>query len=375
MPHTHEQPPHAAGPLAGLKIIELESIGPGPFAAMTLADLGANVLRIARPARTASNRNPVLARGRSGTLTLDLKSGADVQRLLTLIEGADALIEGFRPDVMERLGLGPQACLERNPRLVYGRVTGWGRTGPLARNAGHDINYIALTGALHACGTAASGPIVPLNLVGDFGGGGLMLAFGIVCALLEARTSGRGQIVDAAMIDGASVLMAMIYGLRAQGRWPAQRAGNILDGSAYFYTVYECADGWMAVGAIEPEFRLELLELLGLGEEASTIVRAEATDPEVRRRLAAIFKTRTRSEWQQVFDDTDACVSPVLHMDEVLSHEQNAARATFSTVDGVTHPNPAPRFSRTPAAAPGRLAAEAAAARLDAWGLDQSDVL
>lgn len=366
-----------SGPLAGLKIIEIESIGPGPFAAMTLADLGANVLRIARPARIAAdNRNPVLCRGRTGTLTLDLKKPADVQRLLGLLERADAVIEGFRPEVMERLGLGPGACLERNPKLVYGRVTGWGRSGPLALNAGHDINYIALTGALHACGTAASGPVAPLNLVGDFGGGGLMLAFGIVCALLEARTSGRGQIVDAAMIDGASVLMAMIYGMRAQGRWPAERAGNILDGSAYFYTVYECADGWMAVGAIESEFRLELLRLLGLGEEASTIMRAEATDPDVRRRLAGIFKTRTRGEWRQVFDDTDACVTPVLHMDEVQSHEQNSARATFSTVDGVTHPNPAPRFSRTPPAPPGRRAdAPTTAARLDAWGLAHSDVL
>jgi alpha-methylacyl-CoA racemase len=373
MSNTHEPP--RSGPLEGLKIIEIEGIGPGPFAAMTLADLGANVLRIARPTRAAvQNRNPVLARGRSGTLTLDLKNAADVRRLLTLIAGADALIEGFRPEVMERLGLGPEACLGRNPKLVYGRVTGWGRSGPLALTAGHDINYIALTGALHACGTAASGPIPPLNLVGDFGGGGLMLAFGVVCALLEARTSGRGQIVDAAMIDGASVLMAMIHGMRAQGRWPAERAGNILDGSAYFYTVYECADGWMAVGAIELEFRLEMLRLLGLAEEASAIMRAEATDADVRRRLAAIFKTRTRAAWREVFDDTDACVSPVLHLDEVMGHEHNAARATFSTVDGVTQPNPAPRFSRTPAAAPGTMEA-ATAARLRAWGLEQSDVL
>jgi len=363
------------GPLAGLKIIEIESIGPGPFAAMTLADLGANVLRIARPARTRVDRNPVLARGRTGTLTLDLKSPADVQRLLALIGQADAIIEGFRPGVMERLGLGPEACLLRNPKLVYGRVTGWGRSGPLALTAGHDINYIALTGALHACGTAASGPIAPLNLVGDFGGGGLMLAFGIVCALLETRTSGRGQIVDAAMTDGASLLMAMIHGMRAQGRWPAARAGNILDGSAYFYTVYECADGWMAVGAIEPEFRLELLRLLGLGPEAATIMCADANDPEVRRRLATVFKTRNRAEWQQIFDGTDACVSPVLDMDEARRHAQNAARATFSTVDGVTHPNPAPRFSRTAAAPPGEMVSALVTARLDAWGLTNSDVL
>lgn len=365
------------GPLTGFKVIEIESIGPGPFAAMMLADLGANVLRIARPTRqSAANRNPVLCRGRAGTLTLDLKVPADVQRLVGLIADADALIEGFRPEVMERLSLGPEECLQRNPQLVYGRVTGWGRSGPLAPTAGHDINYIALTGALHACGTEQSGPIAPLNLVGDFGGGGLMLAFGIVCALLEARTSGRGQVVDAAMTDGAAVLMAMIFGMRAQGRWPAARAGNILDGSAYFYTVYACADGWMAVGAIETEFRLKWLTLLGLGEEAASIMKADANDPEIRRRIAAIFKTRARAEWQHIFDGTDACVSPVLAMDEVLSHEQNTARTTFSTVDGVLHPNPAPRFSRTPPAPPGSLGTAAAvAAHLGQWGLTRDDVI
>jgi alpha-methylacyl-CoA racemase len=365
-----------AGPLAGLKILEIESIGPGPFAAMTLADLGANVLRIARPSRAASSkRNPVLARGRAGTLAFDFKSAADVERFLPLIDSADAMIEGFRPDVMERLGLGPEMCLRRNPRLVYGRVTGWGRTGPFARAAGHDINYIALTGALHACGTAQSGPIPPLNLVGDFGGGGLLLAFGVVCALLEAHTSGRGQVVDAAMTDGASLLMAMIYGMRGTGRWPANRAGNLLDGSAYFYTCYECADGsWMAVGAIESVFRLQLLRLLGLGEDAASIMAAENDDPEVRRRLAAIFKGRTRAEWQQVFDGTDACVSPVLHMDEVMTHAQNTAWATFSAVDGVIHPNPAPRFSRTPPSRPDQPAtAETCSRNLEDWGLTASE--
>ena len=380
------------GPLAGLKILEIESIGPGPFAAMTLADMGANVLRIARPTRNPVNgRNPVLGRGRAGTLILDLKNPADVARLMALIGRADALIEGFRPDVMERLGLGPEMCLLRNPRLVYGRVTGWGRNGPLAMTAGHDINYIALSGALHACGTAESGPIAPLNLVGDFGGGGLMLAFGMVCALLECRASGRGQIVDTAMTDGAAALMAMIYGLRAQGRWPAARAGNILDGSAYFYTVYECADGWMAVGAIETEFRLELLRLLGLGEDVAAIMLADANDPQVRRRLAEIFKTRSRAAWQEVFDGTDACVSPVLHMDEVLTHEQIAGRGSFGIVDGVLQPNPAPRFSRTPtapfagsassassqgaAADAGENAVARPPAALDAWGLGLGDVL
>ncbi len=367
--------PALRGPLAGLKILEIESIGPGPFAAMALADLGANVLRIARPARASVPRNPVLARGRTATLTLDLKKPADVIRLLGLVEGADALIEGFRPNVMERLGLGPDACLGRNPRLVYGRVTGWGRKGPLAPAAGHDINYIALTGALYACGTKESGPVPPLNLVGDLGGGGLLLAFGIVCALLEAHNSGRGQIVDAAMTDGASLLMGMIHGLRGGGRWPADRAGNILDGSAYFYTCYECADGWMAVGAIERDFRLKMLTLLGLEDEAPSILAAADADPAVRRRLAGRFKTRTRAEWQHIFAGTDACVTPVLRMDEVATHEHNAVMETFSTVDGVVHPNPAPRFSRTPPPRPAQASPAEAAARLRDWGLGPFDVL
>jgi alpha-methylacyl-CoA racemase len=344
---------------------------------MALADMGANVLRIARPARATASahaRNPVLARGRAGTVSVDLKQSAEVERVLRLVEQADGLIEGFRPGVMEKLGLSPDDCLRRNPRLIYGRVTGWGRSGPLARSAGHDINYIALTGALHACGTRESGPIPPLNLVGDFGGGGLLLAFGMVCALLEARTSGQGQIVDAAMIDGASLLMAMIHGMRGSGRWPAPRAGNILDGSAYFYTCYECADGWMAVGAIEAEFRLQLLHLLGLQDEAASIMAADDADPEVRRRLGDIFKTRTRAEWQALFNDTDACVTPVLSLDEITTHPQTAASETFTQIDGVVHPNPAPRFSRTVPAKPARHSLEAADAKLEAWGLAPADV-
>jgi alpha-methylacyl-CoA racemase len=365
--------PALKGPLAGLKVLEIEGIGPGPFAAMALADLGANVLRIARPTRSpATARNPVLGRGRTATLTLDLKKQADVVRLLSLIDGADALIEGFRPDVMERLGLSPNRCLGRNPRLVYGRVTGWGRSGPLAPTAGHDI---ALTGALYACGTRESGPVPPLNLVGDLGGGGLMLAFGIVCALLEARQSGHGQVVDAAMTDGASTLMGMIHGLRGGGRWPADRAGNILDGSAYFYTCYECADGWMAVGAIETQFREQMLTLLGLESELPWIMAADDRDPSVRGRLANVFKTRSRAEWQKIFDGTDACVSPVLRLDEVTRHEHNAAMGTFSTVEGVVHPNPAPRFSRTPPPRPTHSAPPDADARLKDWGLTPFDVL
>jgi alpha-methylacyl-CoA racemase len=365
------------GPLAGLKILEVESIGPGPFAGMVFADLGANVLRIARPSSEATRTaNSVLGRGRTATLTLDLKSAHDTQRLLRLIDHADALIEGFRPGVMERIGLGPDPCLSRNPRLVYGRVTGWGRSGPLAQTAGHDINYIALTGALYACGTAGSGPMPPLNLVGDFGGGGLLLAFGVVCALLEARNSGRGQVVDAAMTGGAALLMAMLYGMRANGRWPAARAGNMFDGSAYFYTCYPCSDGgWMAVGAIEPKSRLQLLQLLGLAEDADTIMAAPDNDDATRARLAQIFLSRTRAEWQQVFDGTDACVTPVLQMDEVMKHEQNRVRGNFALVDGVTHPGPAPNFSRTPSISPERHPINGDRnVRLQDWGLTTADV-
>jgi alpha-methylacyl-CoA racemase len=365
------------GPLADLKILEIESIGPGPFASMVLADLGANVLRVARPARAPERKpNPVLERGRTGTLALDLKMASDTQRLFDLIAGADALIEGFRPGVMENLGLGPESCLNRNPRLVYGRVTGWGRSGPLAQAAGHDINYIALTGALYACGTADSGPIPPLNLVGDFGGGGLLLAFGVVCALHEACRSGRGQVVDTAMTGGAALLMSMMYGMRANGRWPAPRAGNILDGSAYFYTCYACSDGgWMAVGAIEPQFRLQLLQLLGLGAEANRIMASPDDDPGVRARLAQIFRGQTRAHWQKAFDGTDACVSPVLGLDEVGSHEQNRAEGNFVLLDGVLHPAPAPRFSRTPPPSPADSAsAENRQAQLRAWGLELTDI-
>ena len=366
------------GPLAGLKVLEIEGIGPGPFAAMALADLGASVLRIARPpGKVPRKPNPVLGRGRTATLSVDFKNPEGIARLLQLIEHADALIEGFRPGVMERLGLGPEECLQRNPRLVYGRITGWGRSGPLAAAAGHDINYIALTGALYACGTAESGPLPPLNLVGDFGGGGLLLSFGIVCALLEARNSGRGQVVDAAMTEGAGLLMSMIYGFRANGRWPAPRAGNLLDGSAYFYSCYQCAcGGWVAVGAIETEFRRELLELLGLGAEADAIMQAPDADTTVRQRLAAIFKSRPRDAWQALFDGTDACVSPVLNIDEVANHPHNIAADSFRLIDGALHPSPAPRFSRSVPSPAGHMpSAESRSEALKEWGLTDADVV
>jgi alpha-methylacyl-CoA racemase len=353
------------GPLAGVRVLEVESIGPGPFAAMMLADLGADVLTVGRPSAPAMP-NPVLGRGRSGRLGLDLKSPIDRDRVLGLVERADVLIEGYRPGVMERLGLGPDNCLGRNGRLVYGRITGWGRSGPLAHTAGHDINYIALSGALHACGTRESGPVPPLNLVGDFGGGGLMLALGIVSALFEARSSGRGQVVDTAMVDGAAVLMGMMHGMRAIGRWPEQRAGNLLDGSAYFYTCYACADGqWMSVGCIEPQFRRLFFDRLGLGAETETLMQADDHDPLLRERIAALFRAQPRAHWERVFDNCDACVTPVLSMDEVVDHPHNQAWGSCRSIDGVTQPMPAPRFSRTPTAYPDG----APRADLSGWGI------
>lgn len=359
-----------AGPLAGIKIIEIGSIGPGPFAAMVLADLGANVLRIERTTRgNPTQPNPVLSRGRAGVLELDLKSQEGHKALMQLLQGADALIEGFRPGVMERFGLGPDACLEQNPKLVYGRITGWGRDGALANSAGHDINYIALTGALHAFGSAESGPIPPLNLVGDFGGGGMLLALGIVSALLECRVSGRGQVVDAAMIDGTALLMAMIYGYRAMGRWNAPRARNMFDGSAYYYRCYLCADhGWIAVGAIEPQFRTLFLEGIGLGTDRENIMQARDDDPVVHERIAAIIRQHDRAHWQQVFEGTDACVTPVLSMEEAPTHPHSREWGTFSHVNGIVHPSPAPRFSRTPLSKP-ELGPPHSDTRLQEWGL------
>lgn len=338
------------GPLAGIRILEIESIGPGPHAAMLLAGLGASVLRIGRPAATrAWPYNPVLDRGRAGQVTLDLKDAGDRERLLNLVGQADALLEGFRPGVMERLRLGPDACLARQPRLVYGRVTGWGRTGPLAPRAGHDINYIALTGALHAIGTRGSGPVPPLNLVGDFGGGGMLLALGVVCALLASRQSGQGQVVDATMLDGAATLMAMTYGLMANGAWTDARAGNLLDGGAWFYTCYRCRDGrFVAVGAIEPPFRECLLEGLGFARPYARFFDAAPADPGIRAELAGRFMERDRDDWAVAFADTDACVSPVLSITEAPDHPQIRALGTLRRVNGAIQPIVAPRFSATP---------------------------
>jgi alpha-methylacyl-CoA racemase len=362
------QTTESKGPLAGIKVIEIESIGPGPFCAMLLADLGANVLTIGRAGKRDPNNDvPVITRNRAGRLGLDMKSAEGKARVLELVAKADALIEGFRPGVMERLGVGPDACLAVNPRLVFARMTGWGQDGPMASMAGHDINYIALSGALHSIGTKFSGPVPPLNLVGDFGGGGVMQAFGLVCALLEARTSGKGQVVDTSMVDGSGALMAMLYGLKASKRWPAHRAGNFLDGSAWYYRCYETADGqWMAVGAIEPQFRRAFLEGIGVGEQHDAICSRGDQDEEVHREIEAIFRSQDRAFWAQRFDGTDACVAPVLAMNEVASNPHNIARKTFQVIDGVLQPMPAPRFSRSVPAAP---VTGDSPARMAEWGL------
>jgi alpha-methylacyl-CoA racemase len=341
------------GPLSGIRVLEFEAIGPGPFCGMMLADMGADVLLVDRPTDPGlgldrARRHDVMLRGRR-SVTIDLKSPDGIAAAIALAERADALIEGFRPGVMERLGLGPAVLLGRNPRLVYGRMTGWGQDGPLAPRAGHDINYIALTGVLNAIGRAGGPPVPPLNLVGDFGGGGMLLAFGIACALLEARSSGRGQVVDAAMVDGASLLAAMFAGLLAAGSWTETRGENLLDSGAPWYDTYETKDGrFVAIGAIEPKFYAELLERLGLAGEALPEQNDRAGWPELRRRFAAAFRSRTRDEWCAVFEGSDACFAPVLGFTESRSHPHAAARGGYLEVGGVAQPAPAPRFGRTP---------------------------
>ncbi|HZD68922.1 MAG TPA: CaiB/BaiF CoA-transferase family protein [Actinomycetes bacterium] len=341
------------GPLEGVRVVEIAGIGPGPFCAMLLADMGAEVVRVERPASAEEFRwPPVLGRGRR-SVVVDLRHERGAEVVLRLVESADALIEGFRPGVAERLGIGPDACLERNPRLLYGRMTGWGQEGPWRHAAGHDIDYIAVAGALHLVGRAGQAPVPPVNLLGDFGGGGLLLAFGIVCGLLEARRSGRGQVVDAAIVDGAALLTTMVRELAAMGLWRAERGANLLDGGAPFYDVYQTADGrYLAVGALEPRFYTELVTRLGL--DASQLPAQADRDrwPQLRERLAAVFRTRTSAEWCELFDGSDACVAPVLAPDEAPDHPHNRARSTFVPVGGSLQAAPAPRFSRTPSAAP-----------------------
>jgi len=346
------------GPLAGIKIIEIAGIGPGPYGAMLLADLGADVIRVDRSSRVGAmgpgdpNNPPadLLARGRR-SVAVDLKHPDGVATVLDLVAGADALIEGFRPGVMERLGLGPDVCLDRNPKLVYGRMTGWGQEGPYAAAAGHDINYIALAGALEPLGRAGQQPTPPINLVGDFGGGGMLLAFGICAALLEAGRSGTGQVVDAAMVDGAASLMTMTWSFKHMGIWEDERGTNMLDTGAHFYDTYETADGkYVSIGSIEPQFYAELLRLTGLEGEDLPNQMDKTAWPELKERLASIFGTKTRDEWCEIMEHTDVCFAPVLAMDEAPHHPHIAERGTFTEVAGLVQPAPAPRFSRTPGA-------------------------
>ncbi|HVX75503.1 MAG TPA: CaiB/BaiF CoA-transferase family protein [Bradyrhizobium sp.] len=345
--------PHASvrtsGPLAGYRIVEFAGIGPGPFASMMLADMGADVVTLDRVG-AKRNMNSVAGRGRR-VVEIDLKGNKAVAQVLDLLAGADALIEGFRPGVMERLGLGPDAVLARNPRLVYGRMTGWGQQGPLAHAAGHDINYISITGALAAIG-GKERPVPPLNLVGDFGGGALYLVVGVLAALLEAKKSGKGQVVDAAMCDGAASLMSMFFDLTAAGRWTEERESNLLDGGAHFYGVYECACGrFISIGSIEPQFYALLREHAGLSDPAFDAQMDRKAWPALKQSLAAIFKSKTRDEWCAIMEGTDVCFAPVLTMTEAPQHPHMAAREVFITRHGVTQPAPAPRFSRTPSAA------------------------
>ena len=370
------------GPLAGLKILEFEAIGPGPFCGMMLADMGADVLLIDRPddPRLGFGRDrwfDVMMRGRR-SVTLDLKSADGVAAALQLVAKADAIIEGFRPGVMERLGLGPDVLLAANPTLVYGRMTGWGQDGPLAPRAGHDINYIALTGVLHAIGRKGEAPVPPLNLVGDFGGGGMLLAFGIACGIIEAQRSGKGQVVDAAMVDGASTLATMFAGMQAAGRWSEARGENLLDTGAPWYDTYETADGkHVAIGSIEPKFYAELLDRLGLGTDAMLPKQHDrARWPELRARFGAIFKSKTRDQWATVFDGSDACFAPVLTFTEARAHPHMASRGTFVDAGKVNQPAPAPRFSRTPGAIRGAPPERGQNGRqaLAEWGFSETQV-
>ncbi|MCH2172801.1 CoA transferase [Myxococcota bacterium] len=368
------------GPLQGMKIIEITGIGPGPFAGMMLADMGAEILRIDRAHQASADldraRNDYLSRGRR-SIAVDLKNPEGIDTVLRLIERADGLFEGFRPGVMERLGLGPDVCLERNPGLVYGRMTGFGQDGPLAHAAGHDINYIALSGALAHIGRKGHPPTPPLNLVGDFGGGGMLLAFGMVCALLERERSGRGQVVDAAMVDGSALLLTILHSAFQSGSWSAERGTNILDSGSHFYDAYETRDGkWISIGSIEPQFYEELLERTGLSEETLPPQMDRSSWESMSERMADVFRTKTRDEWCEIMEGTDVCFAPVLDMGEAPEHPHNKARETFVSPGGRTQAAPAPRFSRTepklslPPPLPGAHTDEA----LREWGFEADEI-
>jgi len=341
----------ASGPLNGVKVLEFAGIGPGPFCCMLLSDMGADVVRLDRKGGRPGFKNDIPARGRRH-IALDLKDPNDVALALSMMEKADVVIEGFRPGVMERLGLGPDEALKRNPKIIYGRMTGWGQHGPLAEAAGHDLNYIALSGALHAMGRKDDAPSPPLNLVGDYGGGSLYLAMGVCAALFEAQRSGKGQVIDAAITDGAASLMSVIYGLRASGIWTDERDNNLLDGGAHFYDVYETKDGkFVTIGSIEPQFYSLLLEKTGLTNDPAFAVQMNKPEwPAMSEKLADVIKTKTRDEWTSLMEGTDVCFAPVLSMAEAPDHPHNVARQTFVEVGGLKQPAPAPRFSRTPGA-------------------------
>lgn len=368
------------GPLKGLKVVEMAGLGPGPFCAMMLGDMGAEVVRIDRPGATTVDGDPnanINNRSRR-SVALNLKTDAGREAALKLIEQADCLIEGFRPGVMERLGLGPEVCMARNTKLIFGRMTGWGQDGPLADAAGHDINYLAITGALHAIGTKDSGPVPPLNIVADFGGGGMMLLVGILAAVLEARSSGQGQVVDAAMSDGVPLLLGSVYTRMAQNFWEDEREANQLDGGAYYYGTYECADGkWVSIGPIEPQFHVMLLDKLGLTDDPLFANQNDRSGwPAAKARLRDVFKSKPRAEWDALLEGTDVCYGPVLSITEAPEHPHNIHRKAFIDIGGHMQGAPAPRFSRTqqgmptPPPAPGQHNDEA----LADWGFSAEDI-
>jgi alpha-methylacyl-CoA racemase len=363
------------GPLTGLKIVEFAGIGPGPFCGMLLSDLGADVVRIDRKGAGGGRPSDITSRGRR-SVALDLKNPAAIETCLKLLETADAVFEGFRPGVMERLGLGPEVALKRNPKLVYGRMTGWGQFGPYANAAGHDMNYIAITGALHATGTKDK-PVPPLNLVGDFGGGALYLAFGLLAGVIQARESGKGQVIDCAMSDGAASLMSMFYGFKASGIWKEERRSNLLDGGAHFYDTYQCSDGkWISIGSIEPQFYALLLEKTGITDPAFQAQMDRGQWDSLRDKLAHVISQKTQAEWTEIMGATDVCFAPILDLDEAPKHPHNVARETFVELAGVVQPAPAPRFSATPGAIQGPPPATGAHDReaLGDWGFSGAEI-
>ena len=364
------------GPLTGTKIIELAGIGPGPFCGMLLSDMGAEVIRVDRAGSAPKRATDVLTRGRK-SIAVDLKSDAGKAVILKLCESSDALFEGFRPGVTERLGLGPDDCMAKNERLVYGRMTGWGQEGPMAQAAGHDINYISLAGALHAIGETGGKPVPPLNLVGDFGGGGMVLAFGLVCALLEAAKSGKGQVVDTAMIDGSATLMSMFFTMAAAGAFSMNRGTNLLDGGAHFYGTYETKDGkYISLGSIEPQFYALLVEKAGLDADRFSAQMDQSRWGEFKADLTDVFKTKTRDEWCAIMEGTDVCFAPVLALDEVHEHPHNKARNSYIELDGIIQPAPSPRFSRSQANVTGgsRVPGEDTVLVLQEAGLGETEI-